>query len=396
MTVWPIVWLINHNSRCHLHRSVICTLKYIDCITVLQRWNPKNSLYKSEKKGKKRQYVKRAVRLLHQWSLCDAVHMNFCRLLQGWSADIVKTMFLDSDWWRVSGLCSDRDYRCWTSRWGEGAENIEVFRAQRNIHQCWWSWCSQWVRPWSSVLRGNWHRCQSKGQSLPLFFLQVACMMGFSGAKCTPLLHIWVLQFLVPMHFKVASKRKKTPLSYGPKTEMKSIFSQGRFTGIMSSRGLDIVVNMHEKTKGEITQCSTMACEEQQEYETQMNAFSAYYSEERAYGLKLQQCDLLPRSLSVLMITRHSFSPNRYFKGNKSVLLMLQANLIIICSCSVMTCSWKKREDYSSLTVSCMALPESYTVTIIHCCGASGSASYEYTAYRRVYICLCDGSISTE
>lgn len=41
-------------------------------------------------------------------------------------------------------------------------------------------------------------------------FWQVACMMGFSGAKCTPLLHICVLQFPVPMHFEVASKRKIT------------------------------------------------------------------------------------------------------------------------------------------------------------------------------------------
>lgn len=44
---------------------------------------------------------------------------------------------------------------------------------------------------------------------------------------------------------------------------------------------------------------------------------------------------------------------------------------------------------YSSLTVLCTALPESYTVTIIHCSGASGSANNEYTAYRRFYLSIC-------
>lgn len=74
----------------------------------------------------------------------------------------------------------------------------------------------------------------------------------------------------------------------------------------------------------------TAYSEKQQEYETKTNDI-LYSPREQQYGPKLQQCDLQSRSLSVLMITRDSFSASMYFKGNKSTLLMLQAHLIRIC-----------------------------------------------------------------
>lgn len=114
---------------------------------------------------------------------------------------------------------------------------------------------------------------------------------------------------------------------------------------------------------------------------------------EEQYGLKVQQWDLQSRSLSALMITRNSFSANMYFKVNKSILLMLQAHLIRIWNYSIIAYLessgvfldyWQPVDIYLWLYGA---------VTIIHCCAASGSGSYLSTAYRRVYICLCDSPI---
>lgn len=140
---------------------------------------------------------------LHQWSLCDPVHMIFRRLLQVWSADKVKTMFLHSDWRRVSGLCSikhpgeEKGRKTLKYSVHKGiCTNVSGLGAAND--------CSHEAAHWVETGIIN----KAKGKVYHSFW-QVACMMGCSGAKCTPLLHICVLQFLVPMHFEVASKRKK-------------------------------------------------------------------------------------------------------------------------------------------------------------------------------------------
>lgn len=91
---------------------------------------------------------------------------------------------------------------------------------------------------------------------------------GFPAQKC-PIL----------MHFKVASetKQKKIPLFNPPITRMKSSCIQGRFTEIMSCRGLDIFLNMSQKIEqGQRTHSDITCREKQQEHETQTNDFKAY------------------------------------------------------------------------------------------------------------------------
>lgn len=143
----------------------------------------------------------------------------------------------------------------------------------------------------------------------------------------------------------------------------------------------------------EQTQCSIMHTENNMNIKHK--SFQGFFTpREQQYGLTLQQWVAQSRSLSVLMITLDLFSANMYFKVNNRVLLMLQPHQKRICnyfiiaqfkSSSIFLVYWQPVDIY--LWLYC-------AVKIIYCCVASGSGIYLSTAYRRVYICLCDSPIS--
>lgn len=135
-------------QHCYLNKSQ-------QYFTGKSQWNPKRHMHYSKKKKKKtdernstmREVMSENVRkgqtyrqttpsVVPLWA--HSFWMYECKIVaewsaavrwfQGWSVDKLKTVFLNSDWGRVSGLGSDLECEYWTSKWGDGTEKREVFK----------------------------------------------------------------------------------------------------------------------------------------------------------------------------------------------------------------------------------------------------------------------------